>query len=60
MMLLPPISEQQLQALAGLIDAGLRATGIRAAKDAAALVEWLEKAQPMEGPKELEQKDDAA
>jgi hypothetical protein len=38
------LTEQQVQALAGLIDAGLRATGLRAAKDAAALMDILEAA----------------
>lgn len=41
---LPPIPEDQFQALAGLIDAGVRATGIRSVKDAAAIVDWLEAA----------------
>jgi hypothetical protein len=39
---LSPIGEESLQALVGLIDAGIRATGIRAVKEAAALLEWLE------------------
>lgn len=74
MMLLPPISEAQLQALAGLIDAGVRyeagakkpfeevqkAGPLRAATAAAALVGWLQQAQSMDGPKDVEREDDAA
>lgn len=39
------LTEKQLQALAGLIDAGVRATGIRGVKDAAELLEVIEQAQ---------------
>ena len=39
------LTDQELQALVGLIDAGIRATGLRAVKDAAALLEKLEQAQ---------------
>jgi hypothetical protein len=49
---LPPVSPEQLQALAGLIDAGVRATGIRGARDAADILTWLEQAAPVEPVKE--------
>lgn len=38
------LTNEELQALAGLIDAGVRATGLRAVKDAATLLEKIEKA----------------
>jgi len=38
------LTEREIQALAGLIDAGVRATGIRAVKDAANLVSKIEAA----------------
>lgn len=38
------LTESELQALAGLLDAGVRATGIRAVKEAATLLEKLEAA----------------
>ena len=37
-------TEEELQSLVGLLDAGVRATGIRAAKEAAALLTKLEDA----------------
>jgi hypothetical protein len=37
-------TQAQVQALAGLLDAGLRATGLRAAKDAAELIAIIESA----------------
>ena len=43
------LTEQETQALAGLLDAGVKAVGLRAVKDAATLVEKLEAAtQPAE------------
>ena len=36
--------DEELQALAGLLDAGVRATGLRAVKEAASLLEKLEAA----------------
>jgi len=42
---LPPLTDEEMQALAGLLDAGVRATGLRAVKDAAMLLERLEAAQ---------------
>ncbi len=39
------LNEQKLQALLGLIDAGIRATGIRSVKDAAVLIADLEAVQ---------------
>lgn len=42
------LTEAELQALAGLLDAGVRATGLRSVKDAAMLVEKLETAQTNE------------
>ena len=38
------LTDQELQALAGLLDAGVRATGLRAVKDAATLLEKLQAA----------------
>ena len=37
-------TDEELQALAGLLDAGVRATGLRAVKEAARLLEKLEAA----------------
>jgi len=37
-------TNDELQALAGLLDAGVRATGLRAVKEAATLLEKLEAA----------------
>jgi hypothetical protein len=43
------LTNDELQALAGLLDAGVRATGLRAVKDAATLLAKLEAAaQPKE------------
>jgi hypothetical protein len=43
------LTNDELQALAGLLDAGVRATGLRAVKEAASLLEKLEAAaQPKE------------
>ncbi len=39
------LTDDEMHALAGLIDAGVRATGLRSVKDAAALLEKLEAAQ---------------
>ena len=38
------LSETEVQALAGLLDAGVKAAGLRAVKDAATLLEKLEAA----------------
>jgi hypothetical protein len=38
------LTNDELQALAGLLDAGVRATGLRAVKEAATLLEKLEAA----------------
>ena len=38
------LTEQETQALAGLLDAGVKAIGLRAVKDAATLIEKLEAA----------------
>ena len=38
------LTEQEIQALAGLLDAGVKAVGLRAVKDAASLLEKLETA----------------
>ena len=38
------LTDQELQALAGLLDAGVKALGIRAVKDAASILEKLEAA----------------
>lgn len=37
-------TEQELQSLAGLLDAGVKTLGLRAVKDAASLLEKLEQA----------------
>jgi hypothetical protein len=43
------LTEQEVQALAGLLDAGVKALGLRAVKDAATLLAKLEEAtQPQE------------
>ena len=43
------LTEQEIQALAGLLDAGVKAVGLRAVKDAATLLAKLEEAaQPKE------------
>lgn len=43
------LTDQELQALAGLMDAGVKALGLRAVKDAASLLTKLEEAtQPQE------------
>lgn len=39
------LTDDEMAALAGLLDAGVRATGLRSVKDAAALLEKLEAAQ---------------
>lgn len=38
------LTEQEIQALAGLLDAGVKAVGLRAVKDAASLLAKLETA----------------
>jgi len=45
------LTEQETQALAGLLDAGVKAIGLRAVKDAASLLDKLEEAA---APKEDE------
>jgi hypothetical protein len=43
------LTEQEVQALAGLLDAGVKAVGLRAVKDAASLLTKMEEAsQPKE------------
>ena len=43
------LTEHEVQALAGLLDAGVKAVGLRAVKDAATLLSKLEEAaQPKE------------
>jgi len=49
------LTEQETQALAGLLDAGVKAVGLRAVKDAASLLEKIEKASV---PIEEEENDD--
>jgi len=43
------LTEQEFQALTGLLDAGVRATGLRAVKDAVALLAKLEAAAQAAG-----------
>lgn len=47
------LTENELQSLAGLLDAGVRATGIRAVKEAATLLEKLEAATATINTEEL-------
>lgn len=42
------LTETELQALAGLIDAGVRATGLRSAPDAARLLSRIDGAEKVE------------
>ena len=44
------LTEQEIQALAGLLDAGVKAVGLRAVKDTASLLEKLEAATQPEEP----------
>lgn len=44
------LTEQEIQALAGLLDAGVKAVGLRAVKDVAPLLEKLEAATQQEEP----------
>lgn len=43
------LSEQELQALVGLMNAGVQATGLRSVKDAAVLIDKIEKAAEAAG-----------
>ena len=43
-MLTITLTDEEMQSLAGLLDAGVRAVGLRAVRDAAALMERLESA----------------
>lgn len=43
------LTEQEFQALAGLLDAGVRAVGLRAVKEAASILTKMESAQT-DGP----------
>lgn len=49
------LTEAELQALAGLLDAGVKAVGLRAVKEAAALLVKIEEATQ---PKETDHGDD--
>jgi hypothetical protein len=42
------LTQQELQALSGLLDAGVRAVGLRAVKDAASILAKLEKAEQID------------
>lgn len=44
------LTDTELQALAGLLDAGVKALGLRAVKDAATLLAKLEKATQSKEP----------
>lgn len=44
------LTDQELQALAGLLDAGVKALGLRAVKDAATLLDKLEEATKSQEP----------
>ena len=54
------LTEAEMQALAGLLDAGVKAIGLRAVKDAAALLAKLEAAAsaPSETTTEMETSDE--
>jgi len=43
------LTEQEIQSLAGLLDAGVKALGLRAVKDAASLLEKLDAAHRAQG-----------
>lgn len=47
-------TKQEFEALAGLIDAGIRATGLRGVKDAAAMLEKMEAAGKVFDEEEVE------
>ena len=49
------LTEQELQALAGLLDAGVKAVGLRAVKDAASLLEKMETAAATLAPANQEE-----
>jgi hypothetical protein len=44
------LTEHEIQALAGLLDAGVKALGLRAVKDAATLLDKLEAATQSQEP----------
>jgi len=46
------LTDNEMQALAGLLDAGVKAIGLRAVKDAAPILEKLEAASQTESQKE--------
>lgn len=48
------LTENEIQALAGLLDAGVKALGIRAVKDAASLLQKLEIASTENQEEEVE------
>ena len=48
-------SDAEFQALAGLIDAGVRASGLRSVKEAAVILEKLEKAAGSQAAPEEEE-----
>lgn len=50
------LTEAELQALAGLLDAGVRATGLRSVKDAAKLLEKIEAATAVEPDEKKDKK----
>lgn len=51
-------SDAEFQALAGLIDAGVRASGLRSVKEAAVILEKLEKASAGSQPAPEEEKEE--
>lgn len=52
------LTEAEFQALAGLIDAGVRASGLRSVKEAAVILEKLEKASAGPQPAPEEEKEE--
>lgn len=53
------LTEQELQALVGLMNAGVQALGLRAVKDAAVLIEKIEAAANAETSNVVDMKDAA-
>ena len=51
------LTEAEFQALAGLIDAGVRASGLRSVKEAAVILEKLEKAAGSQAASEEEKEE---
>lgn len=46
------LTEQEMQSLAGLLDAGVKAVGLRAVREACSMLDKLEQAQKLEKDEE--------